>query len=49
LIYLTLALRRFFGGRWWVQALRALLLMWLHAFLLAIALAFTFVIALPAI
>jgi hypothetical protein len=49
LIYLTLALRRFFGGRWWVQGLRALLLMSLHAFLLAIALAFTFVIALPAI
>jgi hypothetical protein len=49
LIYLTLALRRFFGGRWWVQGLRALLLMALHAFLLAIALAFALVIALPSI
>ncbi len=49
LIYLTLALRRLFGGRWWVQCLRALLLMALHAISLAIALAFTFVIALPAI
>lgn len=49
LIYLTVALRRFFGGRWWVQGLRALLLMALHAVLLAIALAFTLVIALPSI
>lgn len=49
LIYLTLALRRLFGGRWWVQGLRALLLMALHALLLAIALAFTLVIALPSI
>jgi hypothetical protein len=49
LIYLTVALRRFFGGRWWVQSLRALLLMALHAVLLAIALAFTLVIALPSI
>ena len=47
LIYLTLALRRFFGGRWWVQGLRALLLIALHALVIAIALAFTLVIALP--
>jgi hypothetical protein len=49
LIYLTLALRRLFGGRWWVQGLRALLLMALHALLLAIALTFTQVLALPSI
>jgi hypothetical protein len=47
LIYLTLALRRFFGGRWWVQGLRAFLLIALHALVIAIALAFTLVIALP--
>jgi hypothetical protein len=49
LVYLTVALRRFFDGRWWVQGLRALLLMALHALLLSIALAFTLVIALPSI
>lgn len=49
LIYLTVALHRFFGGRWWVQGLGALLLMALHAVLLALALAFTLVIALPSI
>lgn len=48
-IYLALALRRFFGGRWWPQALRAFLLMGLHAVLLGLALAFALVIALPAI
>jgi hypothetical protein len=49
LIYLTLALRRMFGGRWWVQVMRALLLMALHAVLVTIALASAVVIALPSI
>ena len=49
LIYLTLALRRFFGGRWLPQVLRALILMAVHSIMLAIALALALVISLPAI
>lgn len=49
LIYLTIALRRFFGGRWLPQLLRALILMAVHSIMLAIALAMALVISLPAI
>lgn len=49
LIYLSLSLRRFFGGRWWVQSVRAMLLLALHAVLLTFALALTLLIALPSI
>ena len=47
LVYLTLALHRFLGGRWWIQVMRAMLLMGIHALTLAIAVFLTLLIALP--
>lgn len=47
--YLTLALRRVFGGRWWVQSVRALLLMIGHGLSLALAVILTFVVSVPSI
>ncbi len=47
--YLLLALRRVFGGRWWVQSLRALLLIVGHSLLLGVVTILTIVISLPSV
>ena len=47
--YLLLALRRVFGGRWWVQGLRALLLIVSHSLLLAVVTILTIVVSLPSV
>ena len=47
--YLLLALRCVFGGRWWVQGLRALLLIVGHSLLLAVVTILTIVVSLPSV
>jgi hypothetical protein len=49
LVYLALALRRVFGGRWWPQVLRALGLIMGHSVLLGAISALTIIASLPAV
>jgi hypothetical protein len=46
-VYLTVALQRLMGGRWWPQALRAGYLLFTHALLLGVVLMVTLVATLP--
>ena len=48
-IYTSAALRKMFGGRWWPQILKAITLMMTHGILLALVMAITLVLTLPAI
>lgn len=47
--YLTVALRRWMGGRWWPQVLRAWTLITLHGICLSLVLVFTMVLTLPSV
>lgn len=47
--YITVALRRWMGGRWWPQALRAWLLVSVHGVCLIFALVVTMVLTLPSV
>jgi hypothetical protein len=47
--YLTLALRRWMGGRWWPQVLRAWTLITMHAIFLSMVLVITMVLTLPSV
>lgn len=49
LAYLTMALRRWMGGRWWPQALRAWALVTIHGVCLILALVVTMVLTLPSV
>lgn len=47
--YLTVALRRWMGGRWWPQALRAWVLVTVHGICLSLVLIVTMVLTLPSV
>ena len=49
LAYLTVALRRWVGGRWWPQALRAWVLVTVHGICLSLMLLATMVLTLPGV
>ena len=49
LAYLTIALRKWMGGRWWPQVLRAWTIVTLHSVCLLVVLLLTMVLTLPAV